>query len=70
MFFFFAPFYFLVYSKQGYKRPKVFGNTLQFETFHNVKFETFHMDGFTQPQQKYAGTGENCNIATPVIFFQ
>jgi len=26
------------------------------------------MGDFTQPQQKYAGTGENCNIAIPVIF--
>ena len=24
---------------------------------------------FTQPQQKYAGTGENCNIAINVIFY-
>ena len=29
-----------------------------------------HMDEFTKPQQKYAGTGENCNIAIPVIFIQ
>ena len=28
-----------------------------------------HMGDFTQPQQKYAGTGENCNIATAVNFF-
>ena len=28
------------------------------------------MGDFTQPQQKYAGTGENCNIAIPVIFYQ
>ena len=27
------------------------------------------MGDFTQPQQKYAGTGENCNIAIPVIFY-
>ena len=27
------------------------------------------MGDFTQPQQKYAGTGENCNIAIAVIFF-
>ena len=26
------------------------------------------MGDFTQPQQKYAGTGENCNIAIPVIY--
>ena len=26
------------------------------------------MGDFTQPQQKYAGTGENCNIAIVVIF--
>ena len=26
------------------------------------------MGDFTQPQQKYAGTGENCNTAIPVIF--
>ena len=24
---------------------------------------------FTKPQQKYAGTGENCNIASAVIFY-
>ena len=27
------------------------------------------MGNFTQPQQKYAGTGENCNIASAVIFY-
>ena len=27
------------------------------------------MGDFTQPQQKYAGTGENCKIAIPVIFY-
>ena len=27
------------------------------------------MGDFTQPQQKYAGTGENCNIAIAVIFY-
>ena len=26
------------------------------------------MGDFTQPQQKYAGTSENCNIAIPVFF--
>ena len=25
------------------------------------------MGDFTQPHQKYAGTGENCNIASAVI---
>ena len=28
-----------------------------------------HMGDFTQPQQKNAGTGENCNIAIAVIFY-
>ena len=28
-----------------------------------------HMGYFTQPQQKYVGTGENCNIAIAVIFY-
>ena len=28
-----------------------------------------HMGYFTKPQQKYAGTGENCNTAIPVIFY-
>ena len=27
------------------------------------------MGDFTQPQQKYAGTGENYNIAIPVFFY-
>ena len=27
------------------------------------------MGDFTQPQQKYAGTGENCNFAIAVIFY-
>ena len=27
------------------------------------------MGDFNQPQQKYAGTGENRNIAMPVIFY-
>ena len=27
-----------------------------------------HFGDFTQPQQKYAGTGENCNIVIPFIF--
>ena len=27
------------------------------------------MGDFTQPQQKYAGTGENYNIAIPVIVY-
>ena len=27
------------------------------------------MGDFTQPQQKYAGTGENCKIAIAVIFY-
>ena len=27
------------------------------------------MGDFTQPQQKYAGTGENCNIAIAVSFY-
>ena len=27
------------------------------------------MGDFTQQQQKHAGTGENCNIAIPVIFY-
>ena len=27
------------------------------------------MGDFTQPEQKYAGTGENYNIAIPVIFY-
>ena len=26
------------------------------------------MGDFMQPQQKYAGTGENCNITIPLIF--
>ena len=28
-----------------------------------------HMGDFTQPQQKYAGTGENYNFAIAVIFY-
>ena len=28
-----------------------------------------YMGDFTQPQQKYAGAGENCNIAITVIFY-
>ena len=28
------------------------------------------MGDFTEPQQKYAGTGENCNIVITVIFYQ
>ena len=28
-----------------------------------------YMGYFTQPGQKYAGTGENSNIAIPVIFY-
>ena len=28
-----------------------------------------HMGDFTQPQQKYAGTVENCNIAIALIFY-
>ena len=28
-----------------------------------------HMGDLTQPQQKYAGTGENYNIAIAVIFY-
>ena len=28
-----------------------------------------YMGHFTQPGQKYAGTGENSNIAIPVIFY-
>ena len=28
-----------------------------------------YMGDFTQPQQKYAGTVENCNIAIAVIFY-
>ena len=37
---------------------------------HQVIFEhfTYYMGDFTQPQQKYAGTGENCNIAIVVIY--
>ena len=27
------------------------------------------MGDFTQPQQKYAGTGKNCNVSIPVIFY-
>ena len=27
------------------------------------------MCGFTQPQQKYAGTFENCNIVIAAIFY-
>ena len=27
------------------------------------------MGDFSQPQQKYSGTGENCNFAIPVILF-
>ena len=27
------------------------------------------MGDFTQPQQKYAGTGENCNIVIVIIFY-
>ena len=27
------------------------------------------MGDFTQLQQKYAGTGENCNIASAIIFY-
>ena len=27
------------------------------------------MGDFTQPEQKYAGTGENCDIAMAVIFY-
>ena len=32
------------------------------------RFSYRYMGDFTQPQQKYAGTGENCNIAIPLIF--
>ena len=28
-----------------------------------------HIGDLTQPPQKYAGTGENCNIAITVIFY-
>ena len=28
-----------------------------------------HIGDFTQPQQKYAGTDENSNIAIAVIFY-
>ena len=27
------------------------------------------MGDFTQPQQNYAGTGENCNIAIALIYY-
>ena len=30
--------------------------------------QRIHMGDFTQPQQKYAGTGENCNIAITAFF--
>ena len=33
-----------------------------------MDFATAHMGDFTQPQQKYAGTGKYCNIAIPAIF--
>ena len=31
--------------------------------------QRIHMGDFTQPQQKYAGPGEICNIASAVIFY-
>ena len=34
-----------------------------------LAFFALHLGDFTQPQQKYAGTGENCNIAIAVIFY-
>ena len=43
--------------------PKI----LDQEYFRHCK--TLHMRDFTQPQQKYAGTGENCNITITVIFY-
>ena len=36
------------------------------QLFSNTVF-TCHMGDSTQPQQKHAGTGENCNTAIPVI---
>ena len=35
----------------------------------NIIFPMSYMGDFTQPQQKYAGTGENCNIAIAIIFY-
>ena len=32
--------------------------------------QNLHMGDFTQPQQEYADTGENLNIAISVIFIQ
>ena len=31
--------------------------------------QNLHMGDFSQPQQEYAGTGENCNKAIFVIFY-
>ena len=35
----------------------------------HIEFVTLHMGDFTQPKQKYAGTGENYKIAVAVIFY-
>ena len=36
---------------------------------NRIPNKKYHMGDFTQPQQKYAGTGENCNIAIAVTFY-
>ena len=38
------------------------------DKWHEVKDKLLE-DNFIQPQQKYAGTGENCNILIAVIFY-
>ena len=33
------------------------------------ELELIYMGDFPQPQQKYAGIGENCNVVITVIFY-
>ena len=37
--------------------------------FEDVFTPCLHMDDLTKPHKKYAGAGENCNIAISVIFY-
>ena len=57
------------HTKENYLHMKINGpNTIEIAVSKGSLI-VLHMGDFTQPQQKYAGSGENCNIAILAIYY-
>ena len=57
------------HTKENYLHMKINGpNTIEIAVSKGSLI-VLHMGDFTQPQQKYAGSGENYNIVIAVFFY-